>query len=187
MKNVLSSMPDILTAQLLSGNNYPGNSHAVIPVAQLGMDVKEIRLIRLRQLISENYDGYSGKFADAHGLKRPQVSRWITTNPNARQGVSEESAREIEAKEKKPPYWMDRLDDSSEGPTMAPLVAKVFALPCVVCGHVSHQSFIDLEMNDTIACPSCKTAIEVASYYGQAELAEFLKSIGGSGFVLRKR
>lgn len=71
--------------------------------------------------------------------------------------------------------------------TIAPLVAKIFALPCASCGHVSHQSFIDLETNDEIACPDCGTRINVAYYYGQTELAEFLKSIGGSGFVARKR
>jgi transcriptional regulator with XRE-family HTH domain len=79
------------------------------------------------------------------------------------------------------------LPKTENSPTMAPLIAKAFALPCEKCGHVSHQSFIDLEMNDTIACPKCGTGIEVARYYGQAQLAEFLESIGATGFVLRKR
>lgn len=177
----------MVTTQLIKSNNCTGNSHAVIPVAQLGMDIKEIRLIRLRQLISEKYDGNQGQFADAHGIKRPAVSRWVTKNPDARQGISEDSARAIEKFEKKPQFWMDSLEEQADAPTMAALVAKVFALPCSKCGHVSHQSFIDLEMKDSIPCPACGDGINVATYYGQAELAEFLKCIGGSNFVLRKR
>lgn len=79
------------------------------------------------------------------------------------------------------------IHKTESGPTMAPLVVKAFALPCIKCGHVSHQSFIDLEMSDTISCPSCGNQINVASYYGKPQLEEFLKSIGATGFVLRKR
>ena len=151
------------------------------------MDTKDIRIIRLRKLIDDKYDGFDGQFADAHNMKRPQVSRWVTDNEEARQGIIEASARKIEKKEGLPEGWLDRLSDDQSGLTMAPLVAKIFALPCSSCGHVSHQSFIDLETNDEIACPDCGTRINVAYYYGQTELAEFLKSIGGSGFVVRKR
>lgn len=187
MKNDFRSIPAILTAQLIESNNCLGNSDGEIPVAKYRMDVKQIRLIRLRQHIGDKYDGFSGRLADALGMKRPQLTRWVTKNSEARQGISEESARDIEKKEGLPKGWLDRLDDSQEGVTMAPLVARIFALPCPSCGQVSHQSFIDLEMNDAIPCPACSNSITVADYYGQAELAEFLKSIGASGFVLRSR
>lgn len=75
----------------------------------------------------------------------------------------------------------------TKAPTIAPLTAKIFALRCDKCGHVSHQSFIDLEANDIISCPACYGLINVADYYGQAQLAEFVKSIGATGFALRKR
>lgn len=71
--------------------------------------------------------------------------------------------------------------------TMAALVAKIFALPCKGCGHVSHQSFADLEANATIPCPTCGNSIDVTSYYGKAKLAEFLKSIGAIGIAVRDR
>jgi len=70
-------------------------------------------------------------------------------------------------------------------PSSAPLVAKIFALPCKECGHVTHQSLIDLDMNDHIGCPSCGARVRVADYYGNAELAKFIESIGATGFVLR--
>lgn len=188
MKNVLSgSMPVMLTDRLIDCNNCPGNSQPVKKKFQYRMDTKEMRLMRLRQLIADKYDGVAGQFADAHGMKRPQVSRWITKNEDARQGIDEASARRIEQKENLPSGWLDRISDDQPGVTTAPLVAKIFALPCSSCGHVSHQSFIDLEMNNEIPCPSCGVKISVAYYYGQTELAEFLKSLGAGGFVARKR
>lgn len=137
----------MITERLIDCNNFLGNSQAVITVAQYGMETKDIRIIRLRKLIDDKYDGYDGQFADAHNMKRPQVSRWVTDNEEARQGISEASARKIEKKEGLPDGWLDRLSDDHSGLTMAPLVAKIFALPCASCGHVSHQSFIDLETN----------------------------------------
>lgn len=63
----------------------------------------------------------------------------------------------------------------------------MFALPCTKCGKVSHKSFIELELNDTIPCPSCGSNINIADYYGPTELDTILKSLGGSGLTLRKR
>lgn len=74
-----------------------------------------------------------------------------------------------------------------KAPTIAPLTAKLFALRCHECGHVFHKSFIDLESSDSVACDSCSASVNVADYYGQAHLAEFLKSIGATGIALRKR
>ena len=71
--------------------------------------------------------------------------------------------------------------------TIAPMLVKTFALPCLECGHVLHQNFIDLESSDEIPCPKCGAGVSVAHYYGQSHLTEFLESIGGSGFVVRSR
>lgn len=71
-------------------------------------------------------------------------------------------------------------------PTIEPLTIAMFALHCGACGKVSHKSFIELELNDTIDC-SCGSKIVVADYYGQSELETILKSFGGVGFSLRKR
>lgn len=74
-----------------------------------------------------------------------------------------------------------------QAPTIAPLTAKLFALRCNECGHVFHKSFIDLESSDTLACDSCSASVNVTDYYGQTQLAEFLKSIGATGIALRNR
>lgn len=71
------------------------------------MDVKQTRLLRLRQIINDRFGGVAGQCADHLGMKRPQLSRWITKNEEARQGISDESAREIEEKLGYPRWWMD--------------------------------------------------------------------------------
>lgn len=70
--------------------------------------------------------------------------------------------------------------------TIGSLAVPMFALPCPKCGKVAHKSFIELEMNDAIAC-ECGHAVVVADYYGMAQLETILKSFGGIGFNLRKR
>lgn len=73
------------------------------------MDTKEIRLTKLRQIISDKFGGIAGRCADALEMKRPQVSRWVTKNNQARQGISDDSAREIERKLGYERGWMDGL------------------------------------------------------------------------------
>ena len=60
------------------------------------MDTKTIRRLQLLHVIEEIFDGERGRCADALKMKRPQLSRWITANEKARQGISEDSARYIE-------------------------------------------------------------------------------------------
>jgi transcriptional regulator with XRE-family HTH domain len=66
------------------------------------------------------------------------------------------------------------------------LLTPMFAMKCTKCGQVSHQSFVELEMNDKIAC-SCGASMIVAEYYGPAMLETILKGFGGNGMALRKR
>lgn len=82
-------------------------------VVQLAMDVKTARLLNLRNIIESDFDGNAGKCADALGIKRPQLHRWITTNDEARQGISEDSARAIESKLGKDAGSLDALPDGT--------------------------------------------------------------------------
>jgi len=61
-------------------------------------NAKEKRFQNLRWLISTRFGGNAGQCADFLGMKRPQMSRWVTDNEASRQGISEESAREMESK-----------------------------------------------------------------------------------------
>lgn len=63
-----------------------------------GMDIKTNRRLQLIRVIEDMFDGKSGQCADALVIKRPQLSRWITENEKARQGISEDAARAIEEK-----------------------------------------------------------------------------------------
>ena len=75
------------------------------------MDVKTVRLLHLRAYIEKDFGGNASQCADALGIKRPQLSRWITENDAARQGISEDSARAIEARLGKPHGAMDRMPE----------------------------------------------------------------------------
>jgi len=86
----------MITTQLIPVNNCLGNSQTVLFATKIDdMDVKEIRRQRLKA-IADNMYGSAGKFADALGIKRPQMSRWLTDNEKSRQGINEDSARRIE-------------------------------------------------------------------------------------------
>lgn len=82
-------------------------------MVELVMDVKAVRLHHLREIIDTDFHGNAGACADALGIKRPQLSRWITPNDMVRQGISEESARTIELKLGKPAGTMDRAPNGS--------------------------------------------------------------------------
>lgn len=89
----------MLTDRLRFRNIYLGNIHRGNEVLKLApMDTKTNRYLNLRQLIRIRFNGNAGKCADALGIKRPQMSRWVTENESARQGIAEESARSIEKK-----------------------------------------------------------------------------------------
>lgn len=119
-----------------------------------------------------------------------QVSQWLNGSAHSvtgkRRGMRADTARYIEKKCGKEEGWLDK-DHSASPNSIATLTVPMFALPCTKCGKVSHKSFIELELNDRIPCPACSSAINVADYYGLAELETILKSLGGSGFTLRKR
>lgn len=89
----------MITDRLSLGNNCSGNFRRVIPVVKWrAMNAKQNRLKNLRALIDSRFDGVAGRCADAVGVKRPQMSRWVTENSEVRQGIAEDSARQIEAK-----------------------------------------------------------------------------------------
>lgn len=71
------------------------------------MDDKEIRRKNLRGLIDERYQGVAARLAAALDMKPPQLHRWLS----GRQGVSEDSARAIEAMLNLPRKWLDRVHD----------------------------------------------------------------------------
>lgn len=74
------------------------------------MDVKTARMLNLRNIIATEFGGNAGACADRLGIKRPQMSRWITSNEEARKrGISEDSARTIEQKLGKPHGSLDLL------------------------------------------------------------------------------
>ena len=103
----------MVTERLSFGNNSAGNSRAVSYMVEFGMDVKRTRLLRLREVIESRFAGVAGRCADAVGVKRPQMSRWVTDNEEARQGIAEESARHIEAMLGLPRGWLDSSDEQS--------------------------------------------------------------------------
>lgn len=83
-------------------------------MVQCAMDVKTARMLNLRHIIATEFDGVAGHCADKLGIKRPQIHRWITPKEDSRQGISEESARMIEAKLGKPTGSLDTLPHGLE-------------------------------------------------------------------------
>lgn len=71
--------------------------------------------------------------------------------------------------------------------SLDPLQMSIFVLPCSKCGKVSRKNFLELEMEDRLPCDCCGALINVADYYGKADLEAFLESLGRSGFILRNR
>lgn len=83
--------------------------------------------------------------------------------------------------------YTGQIQSSESKPkTISLLAVQMYAIRCTKCGEVSHKSFMELELNDTLPCP-CGASINVADYYGQSDLEVILKNLGGDGFVLRKR
>lgn len=89
----------MITTQLTNCNNYSGNiRQPVLMLKLLDMDTKKNRRLQLLLVIETLFGGKSGQCVDALEIKRPQLSRWITSNAEARQGISEDAARSIERK-----------------------------------------------------------------------------------------
>lgn len=150
--------------------------------------IDDIRRENIATLVTD----FGGVLQLANRLERSesQVSQWLNGSAHSatgrRRGMRPETARYIEEKCNKVPGWLD-IDHNQAPQTVVSLTIPMFALGCTKCGHVSHQSFIELELHDLIPCPSCGANVAVADYYGQAELEVILKSLGGTGLSLRKR
>lgn len=65
---------------------------------QFFMDAKSTRLLNLRRIIDRDFKGNAASCADRLEMKRSQLYRWLSKKDESRQGISEESARSIEAK-----------------------------------------------------------------------------------------
>lgn len=73
-----------------------------------GMDnTKNNRYLNMLSVVKNRFDGKAGQCADAIGVKRPHLSRWLTKNEDVRIGISEETARKIEIKLGMPPRSLD--------------------------------------------------------------------------------
>lgn len=71
-------------------------------------------------------------------------------------------------------------------PALSLLTIQMFAIGCKSCGKVTHKSLMELDMSDTTKC-TCGATINITDYYREPQLQVILKSLGGSGFALRKR
>jgi hypothetical protein len=71
------------------------------------MDIYSRRVANLDRLIAERYEGNQASFADAAGLKPPQVNRWLSKTTSDPRRITENSARGIERAIGLPTGWMD--------------------------------------------------------------------------------
>ncbi len=55
-------------------------------------------------------------------------------------------------------------------------------LPCPECHKKSVKSLMELKMNKRLPCDHCRIPIEVADYYGKAELDALAERLGYTGF-----
>lgn len=90
------------------------------------MDIREIRLQRLLALLGE-HNGKRGDLATRIGKSPSQLSQWLSRYRT----ITEDTARDIEAKARKPPGWMDDANAAplAPQPPPPPLAA---ALPVVL-------------------------------------------------------
>lgn len=77
------------------------------------MDIREVRRARLLQLVHDQKGkGKQRKLAGMIGKAPAQVSQWI----NHKRTITEDTAREIESRARKPAGWMD-LDPNAPNTT----------------------------------------------------------------------
>ncbi len=88
-----------------------------------GMDVSEIRKIRLRQLIDERFDGIDSAFALAIERSASYVSRVFSENRHSR-GVGEKLARHVEQALELEPGYLDRPLSATEQAAVKPKEAS---------------------------------------------------------------
>lgn len=71
------------------------------------MDIYEMRRVRLRKLIDDDFGGRQADFARFVLLAPSQVNRWLSSTAAKIPKINEASARDIEHKCNKPAGWMD--------------------------------------------------------------------------------
>lgn len=74
-------------------------------------DIKETRLSRLRTLLDE-CEGKQVRLGKRIGKSPSQINQWLS----GIRTISEESARTIEERAKKPPHWLDQAHPAQEVP-----------------------------------------------------------------------
>lgn len=94
----LSVMSPTITHRLLNVNNHLGITRTVNTCLNSGVNVYAIRQRNLAALVESMFAGNQAKLASAIGAKQPQVNRWLSTSTASPRKISEESARQIEAK-----------------------------------------------------------------------------------------
>jgi transcriptional regulator with XRE-family HTH domain len=88
------------------------------------MDIREVRLSRLVQLLGEEA-GRRVDLARRLGISPSQLSQWLGRHRT----ITEESARRIEAKAKKPPAWLDGAETPSAEGVAHALILDVSTVP----------------------------------------------------------
>lgn len=84
-----------------------------------GMDMSEtnllknVRRIRLRELVSSHFGGKQSAFADAIGRSPSYVARLFSENPTHSRNIGESLARQIEASCNLSPGWLDVPPDQA--------------------------------------------------------------------------
>lgn len=150
--------------------------------------IDEIRRDNMAILVKEM--GSVKALADLLAASDSQVSQWLLGSAHSKtgkpRGMRPVSARKIEKACKKTEGWLDQDHSEQDTVTVEALTVKMFCLVCPRCGEVSHHSFIELELNDQIAC-SRGHAITVADYYGVPVLQQILECLGSRRLSLRKR
>lgn len=74
------------------------------------MDTYQARRANLLRLINDDFDGNQTALAAAVGVKPPQVNRWVSETASEKRRITEDSARHIEEKCRKPLGWLDIAD-----------------------------------------------------------------------------
>lgn len=153
------------------------------------MDVDEIRRINIRALEAE-----SGSPTAAAARVGMSYAQYLNTRDGAREaktgkrrGMRKETAWRFEDAYQKPRGWLDHDHSAVSSTPLRALSVPMFALKCLECQKVFHESFIQLEANKTINCPSCGNTIIVDDYYGEAVLETILHGFSSAGFTLGKR
>jgi|GEM_PF-4231930 len=92
------------------------------------MDIYEARRHNLLQLIAREFKGNQTAFARKVGVSAPQVNRWLSETASDKRRISEESARQIEAKCEKSSGWLDNADLVEDWQALPPSASSDIAL-----------------------------------------------------------